>query len=255
MFRAAVIAAIFGALWGIYRLRMYQIGREFNAQLEGRVDERLRVARELHDTLLQSVQALMIRMQTARNLVAKGRVEGLEMLDGALDLGERAIGEGREAIQNMRSSTEIPNDLARAMQAVGDELAPGGSAKFRVVVQGTPRDLHPILRDEAYGIAREAVRNAFRHAKAALIEVEITYGDRLLLRIRDDGTGIDPAVLNHGRPGHYGVPGMRERAARIGGKLAVWSAPGTGTEIELSIPGSRAYAGFTRRKPKSITAG
>ena len=107
-----------------------------------------------------------------------------------------------------------------------------------MVVEGPPRDLHPILRDEVYAIAREAVRNAFRHAQAHDIEAEIMYNGSLLrLRIRDDGKGIDPGIVAEGRAGHYGVPGMRERARRIGGKLDVWSATGAGTEIELSIPG------------------
>ncbi len=117
-----------------------------------------------------------------------------------------------------------------------------GSARFHVVVEGPPRDLHPILRDEVYAIVREAVRNAFRHAQAHDIEVEISYSGSLLqLRIRDDGKGIDPGIAAEGRAGHYGVPGMRERAPRIGGKLDVWTATGAGTEIELSIPASIAY--------------
>ena len=111
-----------------------------------------------------------------------------------------------------------------------------------MVVEGPPRDLHPILRDEVYAIAREAVRNAFRHAQARNIEADITYNGSLFrLRIRDDGKGIDPRIVAEGRAGHYGVPGMRERAKRIGGKLDVWTGTGAGTEIELSIPGSIAY--------------
>jgi len=116
------------------------------------------------------------------------------------------------------------------------------SARFHVVVEGPPRDLHPILRNEVYAIAREAVRNAFRHAQAEDIEVQIIYnGVSFQLRIRDDGRGIDPGIVAEGRTGHYGVPGMRERAKRIGGKLDVWTGTGAGTEIELSIPGPIAY--------------
>ena len=240
-FRASIAAVFLLALFGLYRLRLHQIAREFNAQLEGRVDERLRVARELHDTLLQSFQGLLVHMQVAKNLFAQDRADAMGQLDAALDLGEKAIAEGRQAIQNIRSSTQIVNDLARAMQAVGDELKSEGSAEFRVVVEGSSRDLHPILRDEVYGIVREAIRNAFRHAEAKLIEVEIAYRDSLRVRVRDDGKGIDPEIAKEGRSGHYGIPGMRERAVRIGGKLTVWSAPGAGTEIELSIPGSKAY--------------
>jgi signal transduction histidine kinase len=145
----------------------------------------------------------------------------------------------------------VTNELAQAVTALGNEMSrePSSqdsthrSARFRVVVEGPPRDLHPILRDEVYAIAREAVRNAFHHAQARNIEVDIRYSGRLLqLRIRDDGKGIDPRIVaEEGRAGHYGVPGMRERARRIGGKLNVWTGTGAGTELELSIPGSIAY--------------
>jgi signal transduction histidine kinase len=105
-----------------------------------------------------------------------------------------------------------------------------------------PRDLHPILRDDIYRIAREALQNAFRHAQAANIETEVTYGQRVLrLRIRDDGKGIDPKLLDTGRDGHWGLPGMRERAQEIGAQLEMWSEVGAGTEVELRIPGAIAY--------------
>jgi len=145
------------------------------------------------------------------------------------------------------------------MQAAGDELKSDTSAKFRVVVEGLFRDLHPILRDEVYGIAREAIRNAFRHAEAKSIEAEVVYGDSLRVRIRDDGKGIDPAVMQERRrSGHYGIPGMRERAERISGKLEVWTGAGAGTEIQLSIPGNVAFSKsgalpFRRFRRKSKT--
>jgi signal transduction histidine kinase len=144
----------------------------------------------------------------------------------------------------------VTNELAEAVTALGKEMShepasqdsAQGSARFHVVVEGPPRGLHPTLRDEVYAIAREAVRNAFRHAQARNIGADITYnGSSFQLRIRDDGKGIDPGVAAEGRAGHYGVPGMRERARRIGGKLDVWTAIGAGTEIELSIPASIAY--------------
>ena len=140
------------------------------------------------------------------------------------------------------------NDLAVAISALGQELAATGttenSAVFRVAVEGTPRNLHPILRDEVYRIASEALRNAFRHAEARQIEVEIRYDERQLrLRVRDDGKGMDPETLEVGeRAGHYGLDGMRERCKLMGGKLAIWSELDSGTEIELSIPASLAYA-------------
>jgi signal transduction histidine kinase len=126
------------------------------------------------------------------------------------------------------------------------------------VVEGETRNLHPILRDEIYRIAAEALRNAFRHAQARKVEVEIRYDDdRFRLRVRDDGKGIDPAFLSgKGSEGHYGLPGMRERATLIGGKLVVWSEVDAGTEVELRVPASAAYATTHRRwwfspKPKA----
>jgi ligand-binding sensor domain-containing protein/two-component sensor histidine kinase len=253
-FQASCVAALLGLSWGLYRYHLHQIAREFNARLEERVAERTRIARDLHDTLLQSFHGVMFRFQAARNMLPRRTAEAMEALDNALERTEKAIAEGRDAIHDLRSSTEVTNELAHAVTALGKEMshelasrgsAPGSAqspAKFHVAVEGPPRDLHPILRDEIYAIAREAVRNAFRHAQAHDIEAQITYnGSSFQLRIRDDGKGIDPAIVAEGRAGHYGVPGMRERARRIGGKLDVWTGTGAGTEIELSIPGSIAY--------------
>ena len=141
----------------------------------------------------------------------------------------------------------MANDLANAINTLGEELAKSeinqNSAVFHVEVEGTPQNLHPILRDEVYRIAGEALRNALKHAQAQRIEVEIRYDKRQFgLRVRDDGKGIDPKHLNEdGRAGHYGLEGMRERANLMGGKLAVWSELDSGTEVELRIPASRAY--------------
>jgi signal transduction histidine kinase len=172
----------------------------------------------------------------------------MQALDGALERTDQAIAEGRDAIQGLRASTVVANELAQAVTVLGDELASHDSThysispRFNVVVEGPSRDLHPILRDEIYAIAREAVRNAFLHAQARNIEADIRYSGSLFqLRIRDDGKGIDPGIAAEGRAGHYGVPGMRERAKRIGGRLDVWTEIGAGTEIQLSIPGSIAY--------------
>jgi signal transduction histidine kinase/ligand-binding sensor domain-containing protein len=240
-FRALCVAAGLAAIWGLYRLRLYQIAREFNAQLGGRVDERLRVARDLHDTLLQTFQAALIQMQAAYNLLSRRPEKAGETLQKAITTSAGAIAEGRDAIQNMRASTVTKNDLARALRVAGDQMAAQGSATFEVMVQGSSRDVHPILRDEVYRIALEAMRNAFQHAGARAIEAEVLYGDSLRVRIRDNGKGIDPAIMNEGRSGHYGLAGMRERAERTGGKLDVWTGPGAGTEIQLSIPGTIAF--------------
>jgi signal transduction histidine kinase/streptogramin lyase len=244
-FKIACAAAFLTALWGLYRLRLYQIAREFNLRLEERVSERTRLARDLHDTLLQSFQGLMLRLQVVDELLPPGRAK--EQLEQTLERADQAIVEGRSAVHDLRSSATTTNDLAQAVRAVGDELASEGSPTFRLVVEGPVRDLHPILRDDVYRIAREALRNAFNHAQAHHIEAEITYGDGLRLRIRDDGRGIPPDILEAGRSGHYGLNGIRERAGQIGASLDIWSGGGSGTEIDLSVPGAIAYGGSASR--------
>ncbi|HME06387.1 MAG TPA: two-component regulator propeller domain-containing protein [Bryobacteraceae bacterium] len=240
-FRSACVAAFGLLLWLAYQFRIRQLQQLFNMRLEERVQERTRIARELHDTLLQTSQAALIHMQAAYNLLARRREEAAEVLQQAINVSEAGIAEGREAIQNMRLSTVTKNDLARALGLAGDQLAAQSSASFDVRVEGSSRDVHPILRDEIYNIALEAMRNAFKHSEAHAIEARIFYGDSLRVRIRDDGKGTDPAIVTQGRSGHYGLAGMRERADRIGGKLDVCSRPGGGTEIDLSIPGAIAF--------------
>jgi signal transduction histidine kinase len=159
-------------------------------------------------------------------------------------------------VQGLRASTVERNDLALAISTLGEELENDSSnhrpATFRVAVEGQARDLHPILRDEIYKIATEALRNAFHHAQANQVEVEIRYDhSQFRLRVRDDGKGMDAAVLSsHGLEGHYGLRGMRERATLIKGKLAVWSEVDEGTEVELRVPASAAYT--TDRKLSSL---
>jgi len=240
-FKTALAAALLLCLWAFHQLRLRQQEREFNMRLEGRVEERLRVARDLHDTMLQTFQAALIHTQAAFNQLSRRPEIASETLKEAITISEEAIAEGREAIQNMRSSTVDTNNLARALRLEGDQLAAQGSAKFRVKVEGASREIHPILRDDVYRIAIEAIRNAFKHAEAQSIEAEIVYGDSLTVRVRDDGKGLDPGTLNQGRSGHYGILGMRERARRAGGELDARSGPGAGTEIQLSIPGRIAF--------------
>jgi signal transduction histidine kinase len=235
-------------LGGLHQLRLRQLEQQFNIRLEERVNERTRIARDLHDTLLQSFHGLLLRFQAATYLLPGRPEEARTTLESAMDQAEEAINEGRDAVQGLRSSTVLTNDLSLAINTSGKELATGETnphhAAFHVGVVGTPRDLHPIMRDEVYRIAGEAMRNAFKHAQAQRIEVEIQYHERQFrLRVRDDGKGIDEGFLNEdGRVGHYGLRGMRERAKLLGGKLTVWSERDSGTELELSIPATNAYA-------------
>jgi signal transduction histidine kinase len=152
----------------------------------------------------------------------------------------------------LRDSVVQDNDLAPAIRILGEELARHSNNRrpaFRVAVEGESRELHPLLRDEIYKIAAEALRNAFQHAEAEHLEAEICYDDeQFRLRVRDDGKGIDPAILSsQGGDRHFGLRGMPERATLVGGKLEVWSEVGVGTEVELRIPASTAYATTQRR--------
>jgi ligand-binding sensor domain-containing protein/signal transduction histidine kinase len=245
-FRVSSMVAFLALLWVLYQLRLRQVARQFNIRLEERLSERTRIARDLHDTLLQSFHGLLLRFQAATNLLPERPAEARKTLESAIDQAAQAITEGRDAVQGLRSSTVAANDLALTINTLGQELASGetnpNAAEFHVEVEGTPRNLRPILRDEVYRIAGEALRNAFKHAKSRRIEVEIRYDERQLrLRVRDDGKGIDAKHLEDGYAGHYGLRGMRERAKLMGGKLAVWSELDSGTEVELSIPASLAY--------------
>jgi signal transduction histidine kinase len=241
---AIVAAAAFLTTAWVITAMVARVRRLTEAQLTLRFEERLvertRIARELHDTLLQSFQGLMLHFQAVNDQLPPGKAR--EAMEKALDRADRAIIEGREAIQNLRSSTTMTNELGEAMIALGDEFGGQGSPRLRVSIEGAPRELHPILRDDIYRIAREALRNAFCHAKASKIEADITYSVRLLrLRIRDDGKGMDPNLVETGREGHWGLRGMRERAEKIGAQLDIWSQTGAGTEVELRVPGSVAY--------------
>ena len=255
-FLALCILLALVPLWLLYRLRVAQVARriahDFNLRLDERVHERTRIARELHDTLLQSFQGLMLRFQSARDLLPAHPADAVEALDGALDRADQAIAEGRDAIQNLRSSTTVSNELAQAITSLAEELTNGpekGSATFRMSVEGSPRELHPIVRDDIHRIAREALRNAFRHAQADHIEAEVTYGAReLRVRIRDDGKGIDPQHVSEGRARHWGLAGMRERARsdRRATQSVERSGSGHGTGVAYS---GRIGVQPARRRP------
>jgi signal transduction histidine kinase len=232
----------------MHRRRLRQMERQFDIRLEERLNERTRIARELHDTLLQSFQGAVFQAQAARKLILRKADNAMETLEEAIGAGQGAINEGRTAIQDLRPDSAAQHSLPELLNEVGREMAnaPGRTGiapNYRVLVEGGQPDLLPMLQHEIYRISREVIRNAFMHAAAAHIEVEIHYShDQLRLRIRDDGKGIDPAIMAAGgRSGHFGIPGMRERAERIGAHLDFWSRQGAGTEVQLWIPASIAY--------------
>jgi signal transduction histidine kinase/ligand-binding sensor domain-containing protein len=247
-FRALCVCAFLLVLWTLYQVRLQQLERQFNAAIEVRVNERTRIARDLHDTLLQSFQALLPHLQTVSNVLPSRPDEAKRRVDGAIEQATNAITDGRDTVHALRSGGSAATDLDGAISNFAKELLSGSTSEavpeIHVQVEGKPPFLNPIVRDEAYRIATEAIRNAVRHANARRIEVEVRYGEEhLRLRIGDNGTGIDTAILNlDHKAGHWGLRGMRERAKLVGGTLELWSQPNVGTEIELIIPAASVYA-------------
>jgi len=244
-FRLLCVAAFLAVLEALYYLRSQYLKRQFHVRLEARVAERTRIARDFHDTTLQSFQGVLIKFHAITYMLG-GHPEAREKLEGVIEQGRQAVTEGRDAVQALRS-TFASNDLACDISRFGEGLAadqPGPNCpEFRLRVEGKSRDLPPLVREEVYRIAGEALRNAFHHAEAKRIEVEIRYDPRRFrMCVVDNGKGIDSAVLSaRGRAGHHGLPGLNERAELAGVKLAVWSRADLGTEIELTIPASIAY--------------
>jgi signal transduction histidine kinase len=229
-------------LVALYRVRMRQVAAQVRGRLEARLGERERIARELHDTLLQGMQGLIWRFQAAADHIPAGE-PARQLMEKSLDRADKLLAESRDRVKDLHPAPSELVELPQALAAEGEQFAQLHPAEFKVSVQGTSRDLHPIVREEGLLIGREALSNAFRHARARDIEAEITYGGTALhVRIRDNGQGIGTAVLAAGgRPGHLGLIGMRERAKKLGAHLEVWSKPGAGTEIDLRVPADVAY--------------
>jgi ligand-binding sensor domain-containing protein len=242
-FVACVILLVMGIVWLLYLSRVRYLASAIHARMEERLRERERIARELHDTLLQSIQGLILRFHAVTKQIPRDE-PAHKLMEGVLDRADQVLGEGRDRVLNLRASVEWPSDLAEAYRQVGEESVQDASSTLDVKVEGDTRTLHPMVREEVYSIGREAIVNAFRHAQDAVhVEVVIAYElRRFHLRIVDDGPGIDAAVIQSGgREGHFGLRGMRERARQISGALEVRSRVGEGTEVDLRIPANRAY--------------
>jgi signal transduction histidine kinase/ligand-binding sensor domain-containing protein len=246
-FRSLCAVGFLALLWGIYQLRVQQLQRQLNIGLEARVNERTRIARELHDTLLQNFHGLMFQVQAASNLMLRRPDEAKRSLDDAINETKKALAESREAIQELRSGPIAKGNLAELLMSTSRELADANGSEdqpvFDLIEEGERRTLSPVVSNDISRIALELMRNAYQHARAHRIEAEIRYGDSMFrLRIRDDGKGIEPNVRKEGgRVGHWGLRGIRERADRIGARLEVWSELGNGTEVQLLVPAPIAY--------------
>lgn len=253
-----VLLCVLAALalgWMLYSLRIRRLNRRFDALLYERLDERERIARDLHDTLLQGLQGLMLRFQAIVNrLPADSDLRS--SADQALDRAEAVIVEGRDKVRDLRSEASGPP----LEQRIGDgiaSLAQDEARRTTLMVEGSPRPLAGRVVSEATAIAEEALRNAHRHAAAEHVEMVVTYGlAALTLVVRDDGRGIDPELAAARRgEGHFGLVGMDERAARAGGTLKVSTRRGRGTEIVLSIPALAAYGRQRGHRPPFRSGG
>jgi len=220
--------------------------RQVTGQLRGRMYERLaereRIARDLHDTFFQGIQGLLLRFHTATSQLRKDE-PARQVFEEALRQSDQVMLEGRELVLDLRASVSEPTDLPTAFADFGEGMRKGGSCDFKVVVNGTIRRLHPVVFEELFKIGKEALGNAFRHSGAHSVEAELNYErSELRIRIRDNGAGIESAILRQGhRDGHFGLPGMRERALKVGAHLDVWSRTGAGTEVEVRIAAPIAY--------------
>ena len=239
-FLALCIAGTLAILYMLYLLRVRQVAQQVRSRMQERLDERERIARDLHDTLLQSVQGLVLKFQgIAKRIPPQDAIR--QEMEKALDLADEVVQEGRERVRGLRYDAVSARDLPAAFRRIQDEFS-SAATTVKTIVEGTTRELHPVVLEEAYFIGREALVNALTHSGAETIEVEISYDARQFrLRVRDNGRGIDPEILQKGSlTGHWGLPGMRERAGKIGAHLGMRSSP-AGTEIELAVPAATAY--------------
>jgi signal transduction histidine kinase len=210
--------------------------------MESRLAERESIARDLHDTLLQSVQGVILKFHAVTKRIPDGEPVRQDM-ERALDYADQVLMEGRDRVRNLRTTGPLISDLPAAFRQIADHTSHDRKMIVETVVEGTPRELQPLVLEEVFAIGREALINALSHSAGQHVEVEITYDARQFrLRVRDDGQGIDSAILeNGGRDNHWGLNGMRERASKICAELTLCSRPDSGTEIELTVPSQTAY--------------
>ena len=255
-FRLAVVAGVILGLTLLYRLRLRRVTAQLHARLQVRLDERARVAQGLHDTLFQGFVSSSMQLYAVADGIADQKTRS--KLTRVLRRMSRIIEEGRESVSALRVPDD-DDDLDSALARDAEHFKGERQIDVRLAVKGHPRPLDPLARDAVYQISREALANTFRHARAKHVEVDVEYSrDELTVRVRDDGRGIAPPVVDQGRPGHFGLPGMRERAERMGAVLRLWSREGAGTEVEIHVPAKTAFTDWSparglrwwrRRKP------
>jgi signal transduction histidine kinase len=244
-FRVGVIAAVTLTCIGLYRFRVRQLTRQLKVRFEERMYERNRIACELHDTLLQTIQAGKLVADYTLNERGLGPADNLEMRGALVKLSTwlaQALEEGRAALNSLRTQPLVRRSLAEDFREAAAGVSLLNSIDIVVTVTGEHRELHPLVNDEVYRIGYEAIHNACRHSKGSRVEVELGYGRDFVLRVLDNGMGIDPQLIDHGKAGHFGLLIMRERAQRIHGRLSIVSSVASGTEIKLIVPGRVGFS-------------
>jgi signal transduction histidine kinase/ligand-binding sensor domain-containing protein len=238
-FTFLIVVVILSAISSLYRLRVRAMSAALNARFDERLAERTRMAREFHDTFLQTIQGSKMVADDA--LVPGATAERMRnaLTKLSLWLGQ-SITEGRAALQALRASSNEQNQVVDSLRRAVDELGTG-SIKTEMRTSGAPRQLHPIVRDELLQIGFEAIRNASRHSEAKRIKVEITYQGSIHLQVVDNGIGIPEEYIAQGKEGHFGLIGMRERVDRMNGRISIIRRPEGGTEVLVVIPGAVAY--------------
>jgi signal transduction histidine kinase/ligand-binding sensor domain-containing protein len=241
-FRISCVFAAILLLWLVYYLRMKQASSFIRTRFEERSAERTRLARDLHDTLLQTLQGSKLVADDAleNRSDAEHMRRSLEKLSDWID---RAMREGRAALNALHAGTLDNRELSKRLQSALDEHEPNGISEKFLTISGTPVELDPIITDEICRVGFEAIRNAFVHSCATRIEVQLAYSEDFTLIVRDNGRGMDSTTASRGRDGHYGLQSMRERAARIHAQFQLITAPNLGTTIELKLPGKTAFGG------------
>jgi signal transduction histidine kinase len=242
-FRSLALVIAVALVLVAYQVRMHQLATRLKDRYRTRLAERERIARELHDTLLQGTQSLILKVESAGQMLPEAHPARV-MLAHALDLADDVTAQGRDRIHDLRTSAELNIPLREAIAAFGQTLFVGQTVRFEVVETGAVRELRESVDDDVRQICREAVTNALQHAAASSIRVRIIHDPAFFeLTVVDDGRGIDGSVLSAGsKPGHWGLPGMRERAERIGGVIVIISYPDCGTTVELRLDAARAYS-------------
>jgi signal transduction histidine kinase len=245
-FKVAIVGIVAGLLWVFYLLRLRSATTAVTARLGERLQERERIARDLHDTLLQDFQAVTLRFQVVLTRLEKEDPRRLALEEG-LDYADQVLAEGRDHIRDIRADTKTGDELSASLAQYGNELSQLRKIAFAMIVNGSPYPLDPLVRDEIHRIGREAIGNSFKHSNGTRVEVAIGYGaDQLQMKIYDDGIGLNSNLLSSGRPGHWGINNMRERARKIGASFEFSSEPHGGTLLVLEVPVRPAN---TRKRP------